>query len=114
MRFVLPLFLAALLAPSPSFCADENLPSYTLQIACYADSMAGKRKYVFLIGQTAYRSVDDLKKGLTHYPKGSTLRWAPSCRRFGDEPILSSEKDMTDFRNYCIAIGLNFVLVPSG
>jgi hypothetical protein len=95
--------------------AQESAPiTYEIRFAQFADTFAGKPEYVFIIGEVAFRSVDALKKGIATFPKGSILKWAPSCKRMGGEPLLSSEEDMADFKKYCSSIGIQFILVPSG
>ena len=89
----------------------ENL---TMTLAIIAD--AGEpRQYVFVVnGVVAYKSIDGLKNYLKDVPVGSTLTWSPGCCRTGGEPLLSSEQEMTKFKEFCKSIDLKFVLVPSG
>ena len=35
-------------------------------------------------------------------------------RRKGDEPLLSSEQEMEDFKAFCAEKNINFFLIPSG
>src|SRR5262245_27192328 len=59
-------------------------------------------EYVFVIsGVIGFKSVDSLKKYLSGLPPGSTLEWAPGCRRRANEPLLSSEQEMEDFKAFC-------------
>ena len=95
--------------------AQETAPmTYEIRFAQYSDSFGGKPEYVFIIGEVAFRSVDALKKGIAAFPKGSILKWAPSCKRMGGEPLLSSIEDMDAFKKYCSSIGIEFILIPSG
>lgn len=71
-------------------------------------------EFIFVIGQSGFKSVAALKEHLTTWAPGSELKWAPGCVRFGDEPLLSSEKDMEDFKAFLAKRGIAFVLVPSG
>jgi hypothetical protein len=71
-------------------------------------------EYIFIVGNVGFKAVDSLKKFLSNLPPDSILEWAPGCIRFGDEPLLSSEQDLEDFRAFCAAKKLNFILVPSG
>jgi len=75
---------------------------------------AGKPEYVFVVGEIGFRSVAALKSFVESLPKNSVLRWAPGCKRSGDEPLLSSDAAMEDFRSHCSRHGVKFVLVPSG
>ena len=71
-------------------------------------------EFIFVIGDSGFKSVEKLKHFLGQLPKGSEITWAPGCERFGKEPLLSSEKDMKAFRSFLDEKGIKFVLVPSG
>lgn len=116
-RLALLSLLCLWVCSYPTLAEDTSAPqpiTYELKFARYADTFDKKTEYVFIIGEIAYRSVDDLKKGISHFTKGSILRWAPGCRRSGDEPLLSSEKEMQAFKTYCESLGIKFILIPSG
>jgi hypothetical protein len=87
-------------------------PTYRMEVAKVFDQEA--TEFVFVIGKVAFKSVDSLKKFLSSVPPGSTLEWAPGCVRWGDEPLLSSDVDMQDFKAFCAEKNIKFVLVPSG
>jgi len=71
-------------------------------------------EFIFVIGQSGFRSVEALKQHLETWPAGSELRWAPGCVRLGGEPLLSSEEEMEAFSAFLAQRGIKFVLVPSG
>ena len=71
-------------------------------------------QHVFVIGDSGFTSVDSLKAFLGTLPSGSEIKWAPGCERFGKEPLLSSEKDLEEFKTFLKEKGISFVLVPSG
>ena len=71
-------------------------------------------KHIFVIGDSGFTSVESLKDYLGTLPHGSEVRWAPGCDRFGNEPLLSSEKDLNEFRAFLSQKGIKLVLVPSG
>jgi len=73
-----------------------------------------KTAFIFVIGQSGFKSVNSLKRYLETWTPGSELRWAPGCSRLGDEPLLSSEQEMKVFRTFLQKRGIKFVLVPSG
>jgi hypothetical protein len=74
----------------------------------------GATEFIFVIGNVGFKSVDSLKKFLSGLPPGSHLEWAPGCIRMGNEPLLSSEQEMAEFKAFCAERDINFVLVPSG
>jgi hypothetical protein len=67
-----------------------------------------------VIGDSGFTSVESLKEFLGRLPAGSEIKWAPGCERFGKEPLLSSEKDLEEFKTFLKEKGVSFVLVPSG
>lgn len=71
-------------------------------------------EFIFVIGQSGFKSVAALKEHLKTWAPGSELRWAPGCERLGKEPLLSSERDMQAFRKFLEERKIRFVLVPSG
>ena len=71
-------------------------------------------EFLFVIGQSGFKSVESLKKHLETWPPGSELKWAPGCIRFGGEPLLSSQTEMEAFRAFLEQRKIKFVLVPSG
>ena len=73
-----------------------------------------KMVFIFVIGQSGFTSAKSLKRYLETWPRGSELKWAPGCVRFGGEPLLSSEEEMKAFRAFLKTRGIKFVLVPSG
>ena len=72
-----------------------------------------KPEFIFLIGQSGFKSVASLEEHLKTWAPGSELRWAPGCVRVGGEPLLSSEQEMQSFRDFLAERGIRFVLVPS-
>ena len=112
------LFLAGILFSSLGKAADPTpaspqAPAFVMSIACFSDTMATKPEWIFVVGGTAFRSLEALKDGITHFPKRSTLTWAPSCLRLGGEP-LSTEAELKSFEEHCKTHGIQFILIPSG
>jgi hypothetical protein len=112
------LILASLLAITSLGVAEAETArepeKLTLTLARIVDSDE-PRQYVFVLnGVVAFRTVGGLKKYIGDLPAGSTLTWDPGCRRRGDEPILSSERDLKEFKTFCESEGVVFILVPSG
>jgi len=73
-------------------------------------------EYVFVLGGVGFKSVDSLKKFLGALPAGSIVEWAPGCKRSGDEPLISigQEWELAEFRAFCEATKIEFILLPSG
>ncbi len=69
--------------------------------------------YILTLGQVGFRTVEGFKQAVANLPEGSTLEWAPGCKRLGGEP-LSSEKDLADLKALCEKEKLKFVYTPSG
>lgn len=72
------------------------------------------QEFIFVVGNTGFKSVASLKKFLSALPEGATLEWAPGCIRMGGEPLLSSEQDMKEFKAFCAQKNIKFILIPSG
>jgi hypothetical protein len=87
-------------------------PKYRLELVHLLDTDSAE--YIFVVGNIGFKSVTSLEKFLSTLPPGSILEWAPGCLRSGSEPLLSSVQEMEDFKAFCAASNINFVLVPSG
>jgi hypothetical protein len=87
-------------------------PKYRMELVYIFQDEA--TEFIFVIGNVGFKSVDSLKKFLSSLPPGSNLEWAPGCKRMGNEPLLSSEQEMEEFKAFCAEKNINFVLVPSG
>lgn len=87
-------------------------PKYQLELIRIID--VDSTEFVFVVGKLGFKSVASLKKFLSTLPPGATLEWGPGCLRYGDEPLLSSEQDLEEFRAFCIAKKINFIILPSG
>ena len=105
------LFLAV-----PRAEAQENIlpspPKYRMALIYIFEE--DTPEFIFVIDKIGFKSVASLKKFLSNLPVGSTLEWAPGCKRTGREPILSSEEEMNDFKAFCAERNINLILVPSG
>ena len=113
-----PLLLAVFLSGMLSLGLAEEpkrAPANLIMTLAEIADAGEPRQYLFVIdGVLAYTTVNGLKKALKNFPTGSRLTWDPGCSLTGEEPLLSSEKAMKDFTDYCASIGIEFVLVPSG
>jgi hypothetical protein len=68
----------------------------------------------FAIAGKALANVAALRAFLEQQPKGTTVTWDPGCRRLGNEPLLSNEKDLAAFKAFCAAHGIELVIKPGG
>ena len=92
--------------------SQEEPPAYELRLVYLFDGP--ETEFVFVIGNTGFRSAAALREFLASRPVGTALRWSPGCIRMGGEPLLSSDSEMDEFRDFCREHGIEFVLVPSG
>jgi hypothetical protein len=108
-RIFVALALAGGVAPAQSV---DTPPNYELHLVAIFETP--ETEFVFVIGNSGFKTVAGLKDFLASRPRGTTLRWSPGCVRIGGEPLLSSEADMEDFNAFCAEHGIDFILVPSG
>jgi hypothetical protein len=92
--------------------SEEEPPVYELSLVYIFE--APEPEFLFVIGNSGFRTVSSLKAFLASRPEGTTLRWSPGCERLGGEPLLSSESEMEEFKAFCLENHINFVLVRSG
>lgn len=107
--------LMILLSAASHTHAQESVqpqPKYRMELVYIFE--AGDTEFIFVIGNSGFKSVASLKNYLGNLPPGSVLEWAPGCLRIGSEPLLSSEVEMEDFKAFCDEKGISFILVPSG
>jgi hypothetical protein len=92
---------------------DEARPAvYELKLVYIFE--APEPEFVFVVGNSGFKSVASLKSFIASLPPGTTLRWDPGCVRLGREPILSSEHEMAEFQAFCREHQIHFELVPTG
>ena len=95
--------------PSPAISSPQK---YNLDLVYIFEGKTPE--FIFVVGNSGFRSVSTLKDFLGGLPAGSELTWAPGCKRMGGEPLLSSESEMNNFRKFLEERGIKFTLVPSG
>jgi hypothetical protein len=110
--FRVAALMSILLSGAAVAQSAEDPPQYDLQLVYLFDGP--ETEFLFVIGNTGFRSVAALREFLASRPAGTTLRWSPGCIRMGGEPLLSSDSEMDEFREFCREHGIEFVLVPSG
>jgi hypothetical protein len=112
MRHISATALALVLALSLASAESRvDPPAYELKLVSVGEEPT---EYLFVVGTCGFRSVETLKAFLARLPAGTRLTWSPGCIRSGNEPLLSSEYEMEEFRRFCAERGIDFVLVPSG
>ncbi len=105
------LLSVALHAGAQEDAQPEPPPKYRMELVYIFE--AASTEFIFVVGHVGFKSVDSLKNFVGNLPHGSTLEWAPGCRRIGGEPLLSSEYELEEFKAFCAEKHINFVLVPS-
>jgi hypothetical protein len=92
---------------------DEAKPAvYELKLVYVFET--SEPEFIFVVGNSGFKSAASLKSFIASLPPGTTLRWDPGCVRLGGEPLLSSEHEMAEFQAFCLEHQIHFVLVPSG
>lgn len=109
---IVMLSLGVLGADAQENAQSPPQPKYRLELVYILD--VGSQEHIFVVGNVGFKSVESLKKFVGDLPPGSILEWAPGCLRRGGEPLLSSAQDMEDFKAFCVAKQIDFILVPSG
>lgn len=105
--------VALALAVNPAAAqSNEDPPEYELKLVYLFDGP--ETEFVFVIGNSGFRTVASLEAFLASRPPGTVLRWSPGCVRLGGEPLLSSETEMDEFKAFCLEHEIDFILVPSG
>ena len=91
-------------------------PRYRMELVYLfeAQSSASAPRSIIAIGNSGFRSLAALKRFVAGLPRGVVLEWAPGCERLGGELLLSSAKDMEEFKALCKSRGVIFILHPSG
>ena len=69
---------------------------------------------IFVVGGVGFNSVASLKNFLGEQPAGTVVEWNPGCKRLGGDPILSTEKELSEFKAYLEERKIKFVQIPSG
>ena len=75
---------------------------------------AEKPEFIFVVGNAGFKSIASLKDWIKNLPPRTTLEFDMTCRRLGNEPLISSEEEMDDFKNFCKQHNINLVIRPAG
>jgi hypothetical protein len=73
-----------------------------------------KDTWRFAVGEATFATVAELRHFVEQQKRGTVLTWDPGCKRLGDEPLLSSDKDLAAFKAFCTAHGVELDLRPGG
>ena len=111
---LLAIFVMAFSVDAQEEKREEEPIKHRMELIYIFDEASSKTEYIFVVGQSGFKTVNALKKFIGHLPAGSILEWAPGCKSLGGEPLLSSEKDMEEFKAFCEEKKIKFVLIPSG
>ena len=96
---------------APKIVATQTAKTYPYHMEIVVITYSYPTEWVFVIERSGFKSVDDLKKGISRLAAGSVVEMKRGGRRFPNEP-LSSEKDMTAFKEFCESKNVKLVLVP--
>jgi hypothetical protein len=113
LRLVFILFLANLSTSHAQESLEESPQKYQLELI-WIYGTGSTHEYVFVLGKVGYKTVAALKERIAGLKEGSIVEWDPGCIRMGQEPLLSSEKDMKDFAEFCKKEKVNLVIRPAG
>lgn len=69
---------------------------------------------VLAIRGVKYNTVALLKSALAAKPAGTVVVWDPGCVRVGEHPMLSTQKELNELRQFLEKKGLKFIERPSG
>ena len=89
--------------------AEPKTYPYHMEIVAVAYTQP--TEWIFVIERAGYKSIDDLEKGISSLPAGSTLELKTGGRRSPNEP-LTSENEMADFKKLCETKNVKLVLIP--
>ena len=108
------LLSAVLHTGAQEHAQPQPAPKYRMELVYILE--ADSTEFIFAIGNVGFKSVASLKNFVGKLPPGSTLEWAPGCIRWGNEPLLSSEQEMEDFKAFCAEknIDLSWCLQDEG
>jgi hypothetical protein len=111
MKLLFHHALAGLLLASAQYSAARPQPLVCDMRLVYVFETT-PTEYVFVIGDSGFKTVRALEKYLATLPAGTTVRWRQGCERFGGEP-LSSERELETFRQFCKAHRLSLEIESS-
>lgn len=107
------LFLILVLVLMPGMVSAQQ-PVNTKKLVLEVEWDPEENVEVIVAEGQMFRSVDTLKKFLDKKPTGTTIVWDPGCVRIGNNPILSSVKEVRELKTFLDKRGIKLVLSNSG
>lgn len=119
-KLFLPLFFINVLCVNlpaeemitPPPAAEAAPITYKLQLIYLFEGE--HTEFIWAVGQSGFKSVAALKEFISKLPQGSILEFQSSCRRTGEEPIISSEQELNEFKIFCESHGITLKYIPAG
>jgi len=122
MRKINTFLLALFIMLSCAIVNAQNAPDstapapppavYTLKFVYIFEG--DKTEVIMVMGNSGFRSVEALKNWVQGLPPGTSLELDMTCENFGIEPLINSEKDMADFKDFCAKHHINLIIKPAG
>ena len=117
--FLILLFSSAVKADNSQTDNQESKKSTSLPPIVYPMKFVyifeGKTpEVIIVVGNGGFKSIASLKKWAQNLPSGTTLAFDMTCKRLGIEPLINSEKEMDDFKEFCTRHNINLTIRPAG
>ncbi len=74
----------------------------------------GKTEFIISAGNVGFKSVAALKEWVAKLPPRTTLELDMMCRHLGNEPLVSSEEELNDFKKFCEEHKIILKIRPAG
>jgi hypothetical protein len=107
------LFCILILFFIPGFALAQQAAN-SKKLVVEVDWIPEANAEVFVVGGQKFGTIDALKTFLDKQAAGTTVVWDPGCVRIGNNPLLSSEKEKTELRNYLEKRSIKLVIMPTG
>jgi hypothetical protein len=94
----------------------ESAPSkYRIEVVYVYETLnrGSAPESMLVIGRFGFRSVASLKEYIAALPEGAVVEWEPGCIFLGGE-LLSSPKELEDFREFCKQQGVELIIHMAG
>ena len=117
--FIIILFSSAVKADNSQIVNQETKKSTSLPPIVYPMKFVyifegEKPEVIIVVGNGGFKSITSLKSWAQNLPSGTTLEFDMTCRSLGIEPLINSEKEMDDFKEFCIKHNIHLTIRPAG